>query len=184
MCGLFIHLLLPLVCHDQQQNITGWWKSQIIYLFTKNEGLQGLYFFFFPHFQGPVRAMYQSVGKCFKIHLRAASFHKISGGLGCPLTPRRFLRAGLAPRPIRWHFRLVRAPVIYRCLTSHPDPLGLLCHYTTEAKIMYVTYVVCDVFKHESHSPNWADIVSYGLNSCRAIFIFEAGIYFVYRPSE
>ena len=27
----------------------------------------------FPRFQGPVRAMYQSVEKCFRMHLRAAS---------------------------------------------------------------------------------------------------------------
>ena len=26
-------------------------------------------------FQGPKEAMYQSVGKCFRIHLRAASIH-------------------------------------------------------------------------------------------------------------
>ena len=34
--------------------------------------------------------MYQSVGKYFRMHLRAASIHKISGGLGGPLAPHRF----------------------------------------------------------------------------------------------
>ena len=61
-------------------------------------------FFFFPRFQGPVRAMYQSVGKCFRMHLWAVSIHKISGGRG----PCRFFEAWLAPWPIRWHFTLVR----------------------------------------------------------------------------
>ena len=40
------------------------------------------YFFLFtdfPRFQGPVRAMYQSVGKCFRMHLKAASIYKFSG---------------------------------------------------------------------------------------------------------
>ena len=32
----------------------------------------------FPRFQGPVGAMYQSVGKCFAMHLRAASIHKMA----------------------------------------------------------------------------------------------------------
>ena len=61
---------------------------------------QGLLFIFtdFPRFQGPVAAMYQSVGKCFRMHLRAVSIHKISGGLGGPLTPCRFFGAWLAPR--------------------------------------------------------------------------------------
>ena len=44
--------------------------------------------------------MYQSVGKCFRMHLRAGSIRKISGGLGGPLTPRRFLGARLVPPPI------------------------------------------------------------------------------------
>ena len=58
----------------------------------------------FPHFQGPMRAVYQSVGKCLRLHLGAAStctcIYKISGGLGGPLTPRRFFGARMAPRPI------------------------------------------------------------------------------------
>ena len=37
-------------------------------------------FFFFRHFPGPVGAMYQSVGKWFRMHLRADSIYKISGG--------------------------------------------------------------------------------------------------------
>ena len=52
-------------------------------------------------FRGPVGAMYQSVGKCFRMHLRATSIHKIPGGLGGPLTPRQFYGARLAPQPIR-----------------------------------------------------------------------------------
>ena len=47
-------------------------------------------------FQGPVRAMYQSVEKCLnRMHPRAASIYKISGG------PRRFFWSWLAPQPIR-----------------------------------------------------------------------------------
>ena len=42
----------------------------------------------FSRFQGPVRAMYQIVEKCFRMHLRAASIYKISRGLGGTLTPR------------------------------------------------------------------------------------------------
>ena len=45
----------------------------------------------FPCFQGPMRAMYQSVGKCIRMQLRATSIYKIFGGLGGPLTPRRFV---------------------------------------------------------------------------------------------
>ena len=58
-----------------------------------------LFFIFmdFSRFQGPVGAMYQSEGKCFRMHLRGASIHKISGGLGGPLTPRPFLGSRLAP---------------------------------------------------------------------------------------
>ena len=60
-----------------------------------------LFFIFTPtdflRFQGPVGAMYQSVGKCFRMHLRAASIHKISGGLGGSLTPPPFLVSWLAP---------------------------------------------------------------------------------------
>ena len=43
------------------------------------------YFFVFtdfPRFQGPAVVMYQSVEKCFRIQLRAASIHKISWSLG------------------------------------------------------------------------------------------------------
>ena len=83
--------------------------SWLIYLLKKNKEIfkaifQGL---FHIHrlsplrFQGPVGAMYQSVGKCFRMHLRATSIHKIPGGLGGPLTPRQFYGAQLAPQPIR-----------------------------------------------------------------------------------
>ena len=37
-----------------------------------------VFFFFLPRFQRPVGAMYQSVGKCFRMHLRAAGIHKIA----------------------------------------------------------------------------------------------------------
>ena len=89
-------------CRDQQQNITGWFfcifKACISFFIFRD----------FPRYQGPVGAMYQSVGKCFRMHLRAASILKISGGLGGPLTPRRFFGAQLPLRPVRWHFRLAR----------------------------------------------------------------------------
>ena len=58
-------------------------------------------FFIFTDFlrlQGPVGAMYQSVGKRFRMHLRAASIHKISGGLVGPLAPRLFFKSRLAHR--------------------------------------------------------------------------------------
>ena len=72
-----------------------------IYLFTKKACSSFFHIHGLPSFQGPVGyvgAMYQSVGKCSRMHLRAASIHKISAGLGGPLTLRRFLGARLAPR--------------------------------------------------------------------------------------
>ena len=74
-----------------------------MWLFTKNEGIFKAYSFFFiltdfPCFQGPVGAMYQSEGKCFRIHFREASIHKMSGGCLGSLTPHRFLGARLAPQ--------------------------------------------------------------------------------------
>ena len=88
-----------------------------LYFYKKmKEFSRPVFFFFivtdFPRFQGPVIAMYQSVWKCFRMHFRAISIYKISGGLGGPLTPRRFFGALLAPRPIRCHFRLVRTLLI------------------------------------------------------------------------
>ena len=62
-----------------------------IFLQKMKEFSRPVFIFFivtdFPRFQGPVRAVYQSVGKCFRMHLRATSIYKISGGLSAPLTP-------------------------------------------------------------------------------------------------
>ena len=81
----------------------------VIYLFSKQmKEFSRPVFFFFPRFQGPVGAMYKNVGECFRMHLRAASIHKIFRGLGGPRIPRRFLSATLASRSIGFDFRLVK----------------------------------------------------------------------------
>ena len=68
----------------------------MVYLYfnkKKKEFSSPVFHFFiftdFSRFQGPVRAMYQSVEKCLRMHLRGASIYKFSGGLGGPLTPRQ-----------------------------------------------------------------------------------------------
>ena len=135
-CGLSLHLITVATEWRLSRSTAKHHRLMKIpdftYIFTKKwRNFQGLYFFFFistdfPCFHGPVRAMCQSVGKCFRMHLRAASIYKCSGGLGCPLTPARFFGARLATRPIRWHFRLVRTLAYITCLTLNP--------YTTEAR--------------------------------------------------
>ena len=117
-CGFFLHLItVATEWRDQQQNITGWCKipdfSWFIYILTKKWRIfQVPYFIFsysrtFPNFKDlwePCIEVYRN--------LRGASIYKFSGGLGGPLTPRRFLKSPLAPRPIRWHFRLVRTLIV------------------------------------------------------------------------
>ena len=64
----------------------------MVYLYfnkKKKEFSSPVFHFFiftdFPRFQGPVRAMYQSVEKCLRMHLRGASIYKFSAGLGLDL---------------------------------------------------------------------------------------------------
>ena len=86
----FVQSLLPLsdVCRDQQRNITGWWKARFFmgYLsfYKKNEGIiKACISFLFP---GPVGAMYQSVGKCFRMHLEQLVSTKFPGGASPSIT--------------------------------------------------------------------------------------------------
>ena len=68
----------------------------------KNEGILVLYVIFFiftnfPRFERPVRAMYQSVEKCFRMHLRAASISPILRVSAGASADTQTFQAGLNP---------------------------------------------------------------------------------------
>ena len=113
-----------------------------LYFNKKWRNFQVPYFIFsysrtFPVFKDPWEP-------CIKVYRNAASIYKFSGGLGGPLTPRRFFRSWLAPRPIRWHFRLVKT--LTDCDVFKIQLTNLKCQNKDFISFpLFLVYRVCDL---------------------------------------